>query len=345
MADPNDFKWFRPGHKLVELNFMWKVKVPFLHTTGKDEEQIQSGIFPSEETLDSNWKLLLYDRDKEMSLCTWHYNSRENIDIIPEEVLVKISILSGKGRKVFQKMMASEPKDEYVEFLLIKEDIIKSQCQHANGSLTFCCKIFSHIKKEPALPADLPGLAMDCSIRLSTQFQKLYDEMKFSDVIFKVRGHEFPAHKIVLTARSEVLDAMFQHPTKENLTNQIEIEDVEPIVFQELLRFIYTGRLSTVSMETFAVGLLIAADKYLLDDLKVKCENYLVREMSPDNCIELLLHGDLLNPAEFLKKSINEAAKFFRRLPSEVIATKRWEQMEELDPWLLLKIQKILFVK
>jgi hypothetical protein len=49
-------------------------------------------------------------------------------------------------------------------------------------------------------------------------------------------------------------------------------------------------------METMAAGLFIAADKYLLDELKMKCENYLLYHMSPENCAVLLLHGHLRNP-------------------------------------------------
>jgi hypothetical protein len=45
---------------------------------------------------------------------------------------------------------------------------------------------------------------------------------------------------------SKYFAAMFQHPTKEQSTDQIKIEDIEPQVFQELLRFIYTGRVGQV---------------------------------------------------------------------------------------------------
>ena len=138
---------------------------------------------------------------------------------------------------------------------------------------------------------------------------------------------------------------MFTHSTKEKLTNQIDIEDIEPGIFKELLRFIYTGRLNSTTMETMAAGLLIAADKYLLTELKNECENYLVRQMSPVNCVELILHGNLLNPAEHLKKVLKEAAKVFLLLPGEVMATSKWEKMEKENPQLLFKIQKILFSK
>jgi speckle-type POZ protein len=132
---------------------------------------------------------------------------------------------------------------------------------------------------------------------------------------------------------------MFKHPMREQSTNQIKIEDIEPEVFQELLRFIYTGRVSRATMETMATGLFIAAVKYLLDDLKMKCENYLVLHMSPENCVVLLLHGDLLrNPAEPLK----EAAKYLRRFPNEVTASERWKKMKQEDPAVLCEIQQFV---
>jgi speckle-type POZ protein len=132
---------------------------------------------------------------------------------------------------------------------------------------------------------------------------------------------------------------MFEYETKENLTNQIEIEDVEPEVFQELLRFIYTGEVFLNKMETIAAGLLIAADKYLLDGLKMICENYLLRYISPENCVVLLLNGDLENPTERLK----EAAKYFLRYPTQVMATANWETTKEENPTLLCDIQEFVF--
>ena len=123
-------------------------------------------------------------------------------------------------------------------------------------------------------------------------------------------------------------------------TNQIKIEDIQPEVFQELLRFIYSGRVSTATLDTMAAGLFIAADKYLLNGLKNECENYLLRDMSPDNCIELLLNSNLLNSSEHLKK---EAAKSFRCFPLQVMATSQWQTLEKENPAALVAIQKIVF--
>ena len=208
-----------------------------------------------------------------------------------------------------------------------------------NGN-RFDGKILSHKKKESSVSsADPPGIEMNCSNGLITHLEKLFGGMHLSDIIFNIDGREFPAHKNILAARSEVFAAMFQHPTKENLTNRITIEDVEPKVFHELLRFVYTGRVSLEKMESLAAGLFIAADKYLLDDLKLECEIYLLHNMSPDNCVVLLLHGDLTNPSEHL----NGAAKFFRRYTNQVMATDVWKELKIENPASLFNILEFVY--
>jgi speckle-type POZ protein len=122
---------------------------------------------------------------------------------------------------------------------------------------------------------------------------------------------------------------MFNHPTKENITNQVVIEDIQTEVFHELLRFIYTGRLTSATMETMAARLFAAADKYLLDQLKCECESHLSRQMSAENCMELLLLNDQIHPADDLKQS---AVDFFRRYPSEVMATDGWRKARQEHP-------------
>jgi speckle-type POZ protein len=187
--------------------------------------------------------------------------------------------------------------------------------------------------------ADLPVLAVDCTGGLSSHLEELFNDMSLSDVNFTIVDREIPAHKVILSARSKYFAAMFKHPMREQSTNQIKIEDTEPEVFKELLRFIYTGRVSRATMESMAANLFIAADKYLLDELKIECENHLLHHLSPDYCVVLLLTGDLTNPAEPLK----EAAKFLRRFPNEVMATDGWKKMKQENPVLLCDIQQFAF--
>jgi adenine C2-methylase RlmN of 23S rRNA A2503 and tRNA A37 len=98
-------------------------------------------------------------------------------------------------------------------------------------------------------------------------------------------------------------------------------------------------------METMAAKLLIVAEKYVFKELMDECENYLVLQMSPVNCAELILHDDLLNPAEYMENVLKEAAQCFRYLPGEVMATSKWEKTEKENPQLSSKVQNILLSK
>lgn len=56
------------------------------------------------------------------------------------------------------------------------------------------------------------------------------------------------------------------------------IEDLEYDTVMEMLNFIYCGRcLRDVSETSFASDLLIAADKYRLEELKTHCEKTLIQ--------------------------------------------------------------------
>ena len=126
--------------------------------------------------------------------------------------------------------------------------------------------------------------------------------MDLSDVIFNVCDRQFTAQKIILAMKSPVFKAMFHHSSnKEVLSGQVKVEDIEPDVFQEILLFIYTGRTQLTAMNKMAPGIFAAADKYLLEDLKIQCETHLIRQMSAETCLELL-SLNTHHPAEHLKK-------------------------------------------
>ena len=331
-----DFNRIRPGYELIKVNFEWGVKL-CLHTIKGRVQTYHSPLFKSPQIPGSEWQLQLEDMrndNDEMPISLWHFNSVNQFD----PFLIKLSILNVEGQKVLQQMEEMGPKDEKVDFInLSKEEILKYYCQQGHKKVIFNLKILSHVKKEPEPPCSPPAVAINCLSELSTQLQELFDGMQLSDVKFNVRGREFPAHKNILAARSKVFEAMFKHPTKENSTNQIEIEDIKPEVFNQLLRFIYTGKVPLEKLTTMAAGLFIAADKYLLDGLKKESENYLLRHMSADNCIELLLNFNLLNSAEELKK---ESARFFRLHQDDVVATGHWEMVKKDNPALLCDIQE-----
>lgn len=63
----------------------------------------------------------------------------------------------------------------------------------------------------------------------------------------------------MVTARSPVFAAMFEHEMEERKQNRVAITDVDHEVLKEMLRFIYTGK--APNLEKMADDLLAAADK------------------------------------------------------------------------------------
>ncbi|XP_047054241.1 BTB/POZ and MATH domain-containing protein 1-like [Lolium rigidum] len=107
-----------------------------------------------------------------------------------------------------------------------------------------------------------------------------------TDVTFQVGGESFSAHRSVLAARSSVFKAELFGAMRENTVDPIEIRDMEADVFMSLLRFIYTDSLLEASPDSgdggeapgdvvMAGHLLVAADRYNIERLKLICERKL----------------------------------------------------------------------
>ena len=94
---------------------------------------------------------------------------------------------------------------------------------------------------------------------MSDDYGALLADGKFTDVVLLVGGTEFKAHKNILSARSKVFAAMFEHDCLEKQQSSVTITDVAAGVFEELLRYIYSSKMP--DLDQFATGLLAAADK------------------------------------------------------------------------------------
>ncbi|CAL5007526.1 unnamed protein product [Urochloa decumbens] len=145
---------------------------------------------------------------------------------------------------------------------------------------------------------------------------KLLESGQGADVTFKVRGVTFTAHKSVLAVRSPVFKAEFCGPMKEATAQHLPIVGVKPIVFRALLQFIYTDSLP--AFDDLEGGdryemirhLLVAADRYAMDRLKVICQSMLCEELDVKNMAKTLAfadqyHCDMLKEAciEFISSS------------------------------------------
>ena len=85
----------------------------------------------------------------------------------------------------------------------------------------------------------------------------------------------------------------------EKHSKKVHIPDVRKEVFLEVIKFIYTGNISSEdSTKEHARDILAAANKYELDLLKKCCEAQLVSTLNTSNCLDLLVLGELHEAAK-----------------------------------------------
>lgn len=123
----------------------------------------------------------------------------------------------------------------------------------------------------------------------------LLNQKEGADVTFKVGPEKFVAHRCVLAARSPVFKAELFGSMKEKDARSICINDMDASVFEALLHFVYTDELPEINEEdaaAIAQHLLVAADRYDMERLKLICEDKLCR------CLDVKTAANTLALAE-----------------------------------------------
>ncbi|XP_037474236.1 BTB/POZ and MATH domain-containing protein 1-like [Triticum dicoccoides] len=128
------------------------------------------------------------------------------------------------------------------------------------------------------------------------------------DISFKVGGETFPAHRYIVAARSPVFMAELLGPMKEKAAACIRIDGMEAKVFKAMLHFIYADSLPKIDEDEnveMAQHLLVAADRYNLERLKLMCEETLCKSISKDTAATTLALAEQ-HGCDGLKKSCFE---------------------------------------
>ncbi|KAL6653204.1 hypothetical protein ACP70R_012129 [Stipagrostis hirtigluma subsp. patula] len=125
--------------------------------------------------------------------------------------------------------------------------------------------------------------------------QHLHDLLqteKGADVVFEVGSETFKAHRSVLGARSSVFSAELFGAMKESCSaDPIHVADMEAHVFKALLCFMYTDSLPEMDKEeenAMLQHLLVAADRYNLERLKLICGHKLCKLIEAGNLATIM---------------------------------------------------------
>uniref|UniRef100_A0A8D8DND2 Speckle-type POZ protein n=2 Tax=Culex pipiens TaxID=7175 RepID=A0A8D8DND2_CULPI len=193
----------------------------------------------------------------------------------------------------------------------------------ADDTLTIRFKFSLHEQVLENAPTPQPEPLPD--IQLLDHLADLLESKKFSDVTVVVGSTEFRVHKAILTARSPVFAAMFGHNMQESKENRVTIDDIEPRVFQQVLRFIYTGVVK--NLDHMACELLAAADKYALGHLRTICEENLGSTLSVESATKTLYLADLHHADQLKQQAIRFIAGNIK-----VIQKEDWKSIIATNP-------------
>uniref|UniRef100_A0A1Q3EZV7 BTB domain-containing protein n=1 Tax=Culex tarsalis TaxID=7177 RepID=A0A1Q3EZV7_CULTA len=123
------------------------------------------------------------------------------------------------------------------------------------------------------------------------RLERLVNNEQFADVAFRVGepGELMFGHKAVLAEASEVFRAQFAgafRESREDVREQpIPIVDIEPAVFKEVLRYMYSDRVNVTADNV--VDVYYSAEKYLLEGLKKTCIKFLAANLTEGNVLGL----------------------------------------------------------
>lgn len=182
-----------------------------------------------------------------------------------------------------------------IEYILRDNKILLSFNSPDDGlDLTFQ---FKEYRKKSNNLIGRANLRNDLSLPIS-----LYRDDSLKDIKLVVGNSCVMAHKVVLATRSEVFRSMLTHDTREKQTNVIEIQDVSCEAVNAFVKYLYIEEIDNVSEELDT--LLMLADKYDVQGLKERCENYLIQMVNDENVIDLFLKAEFLNLPKLKKRSL-----------------------------------------
>ncbi|CAL1275584.1 unnamed protein product [Larinioides sclopetarius] len=168
--------------------------------------------------------------------------------------------------------------------------------------------------------------------------KSLYMNKCLTDVELKTETKSFPAHKMVLCARSPVFKRMLTIDMKKRNTDCIEVDNLGDDVVQQLLLFLYSDNVQNLDW-AMATRLYYAADKYEVGRLKAVCSSFLVEHLTPSNAGELLLLADIHSDGDL--KGVVEV--FILKHEREVFVSKEWEMLMEKNPLLVMKTMQLKY--
>ncbi len=76
------------------------------------------------------------------------------------------------------------------------------------------------------------------------------------------------------------------------------------------------------------------ARKYLVEELVVSCEEIIIKDMTVENCLEILLVADSVQSKPFKDRTIGFISANFK----SVVKSPEWENLKVENPYLAIEV-------
>ncbi|KAK6617539.1 hypothetical protein RUM44_005127 [Polyplax serrata] len=117
---------------------------------------------------------------------------------------------------------------------------------------------------------------VDNSCSVLVKIATLYAEKLMNDLCLVVGGKEYPCHRLILCASSEVFQVMLMNPqwSESSESRVVLVESKECCkIFGDFLKYFYTGQIR-INLQS-VMPVLLLADKYNVKDLVKLCVDYM----------------------------------------------------------------------
>ncbi|XP_037445922.1 BTB/POZ and MATH domain-containing protein 1-like [Triticum dicoccoides] len=258
-------------------------------------------------------------------------------DFVSLSLLLREDVTPGVKAQ-FDICLAGGEEEALQDRTFIKMDELESSKHLRNDSFTVRCDI---VVFHGYRAADAVAFVSVPPCDLRQNLGRLLETKMGADVVFDVGSETIAAHRCVLAACSPVFAAELFGPMKEGNAagSSVRVEEMDAEVFKALLRFAYTGSLPEMRKEEEDVTcqhLLVAADRYGMERLKLICEEKLCEYIDVGRAATILMLAEQ-HHCEGLKK----ACFNFLALPANLratVATDGLQHLSESCPSLMVKL-------
>ncbi|XP_055353467.1 BTB/POZ domain-containing protein 6-A-like [Paramacrobiotus metropolitanus] len=128
--------------------------------------------------------------------------------------------------------------------------------------------------------------------QITNRYQNALASSDLTDVEFAVGRQcgevkKIRAHRLILSLGSDVFHTMFNGSLAERGDAAIDIPDIPPDAFTNMLNYIYTGSVDDIKQGN-ALQTVYCAEKYDLPWLSELCTDFVLDQVKPDNCLMYL---------------------------------------------------------